>query len=71
MNSESPRQQMKFDLVGITPIKSLSMNLVRVVQFNVRRGFRTEADPQKPHMPTPKLALVDAFLTPLATVWNG
>ena len=70
-NSKLPRQQTRWDLVYVTPIKSLSRNLVRVVQFKIHSSFRTEVRPRNPHTLIPKLALVDTVETPVARVWIG
>ena len=47
-----------WDLVYVTPIKSLSRDLVGVVQFKVHSCFGTEVHPRNPHTLIPKLALV-------------
>ena len=58
MKSKTPWQQTRWDLVYyVMPIKSLSRNIVRVVQFKIHSGFRSEVRPRNPHTPIPELAL--------------
>ena len=59
MNFNLPQQQTRWDLIYVTPIKSLSRKLVSVVQYNIQSCFRSEIRSRNPHTPIPKLALVD------------
>ena len=58
-------------MVYETPMKYLSGNLVRIVQFKIHSCFRTEVHPRNPHTLTPKLALVDILWVPVQEYERG
>ena len=71
ISSAIARQQTRWDLFSnVTPNKSFSRNLVRVLYFRIHSCFRTEFHLRNLQTPISKLALMEIVYTPVTRVWN-